>query len=99
MNAMASDKKRMIIGLGMSGISCARYCQRQGWSFDLCDSRENPANIEAVQQEFPASLIVTGALNADVLCQYHQLIVSPGVALAEPAIQQAIAEGVEIIGD
>ena len=99
MSTMASDKKRMIIGLGMSGISCARYCQRQGWSFDLCDSRENPANIEAIQQEFPASRIVTGALNADVLCQYDQLIVSPGVALAEPAIQQAIAEGVEISGD
>lgn len=94
-----STTKRMIIGLGMSGLSCARFCQRRGWSFDLCDSRDNPINLDAVQQEFTESEIFCGALDGELLSQYDELIVSPGVALAEPAIQQAIQTGVKISGD
>lgn len=91
--------KRMIIGLGMSGLSCARFCQRRGWAFDLCDSRDKPANLDVVKQEFPESHIFCGALDAALLEQYDELIVSPGVALAEAAIQQAIKAGVKISGD
>ena len=100
---MTTDKnarlKRMIVGLGMSGLSCARFCQRQGWSFDLCDSREQPTNLSSVQQEFSHSRVVCGPLQGELLASYDELIVSPGVALSEPAIQQAIAAGVTISGD
>lgn len=95
----AANTKRMIIGLGLSGLSCARFAQRQGWSFDLCDSRETPPGLADIQQEFPQSRIYCGDLEGDLLASYDELIVSPGVALAEPAIQQAIEAGVAISGD
>ena len=91
--------KRMVVGLGLTGLSAARWLKRQGFAFDLCDSREQLANTAAIQAEFPQAKITCGALQGDLLCQYDQLVVSPGVALAEPAIQQAIAAGVSISGD
>ena len=42
---------------------------------------------------------MTGALSLDALKPYQQLIVSPGIALATPALQAAIESGVEIVGD
>lgn len=91
--------KRLIIGLGMTGLSAARYCQRQGWAFDLCDTRSLLAQGDAIRNEFPNSALYLGPLSTARLCQYEQLIVSPGVALAEPAIGEAIAFGVEVTGD
>lgn len=100
MTQLNSQKtKRLIVGLGMTGLSAARFCQRQGWSFDLCDTREDPSNLEAVKQEFSGSQIFCGALHEELLQQYDELVVSPGIALAEPAIQHAIQQGVKISGD
>src|SRR5690606_37834545 len=38
MTAIHTINKRMIVGLGMTGLSAARWCQRQGYAFDLCDT-------------------------------------------------------------
>ena len=92
-------QKRMIIGLGMTGLSAARWCQRQGYAFDLCDTRTELPQRAAIAAEFPQAAIFTGPLQAEMLSAYDQLIVSPGVAVAEPAIVAAAAAGVQITGD
>lgn len=99
MNSKRTINKRMIVGLGMTGLSAARWCQRQGYAFDLCDTRTELANRSAIEAEFPHARLVTGPLDAQLLSGYDQLIVSPGVAVAEPAIVAAAAAGVEITGD
>ena len=99
MSAKGSNNKCMVVGLGMTGLSTARYLARSGRAFDLCDTRETLPALAELQQEFPQAKIVTGALNGELLSQYDELIVSPGIALAEPAIQQAIAAGVAVAGD
>ncbi|QQD24862.1 UDP-N-acetylmuramoyl-L-alanine--D-glutamate ligase [Venatoribacter cucullus] len=99
MTAIHTINKRMIVGLGMTGLSAARWCQRQGYAFDLCDTRTQVPGLAAVKAEFPRATIFTGPLQADILSAYDQLIVSPGVAIHEPAIQAAAAAGAEISGD
>tara|TARA_R110001583_G_scaffold988_16_gene8573 strand:+ start:7741 stop:9117 length:1377 start_codon:yes stop_codon:yes gene_type:complete len=91
--------KRMIVGLGVSGQATARYCQRMGWAFDLCDSRDALPAVDSLKAQFPKANIRLGALDGELLADYHQIIVSPGVALSEPALQQALSEQVEVIGD
>jgi len=99
MTVNGSNNKCMVVGLGMTGLSTARYLARSGRAFDLCDTRESLPTLASLQQEFPAAKIVTGALNAELLSQYDELIVSPGIAIAEPAIQQALSAGVSVVGD
>ncbi len=99
MTEVRIHNKRLIIGLGMTGISAARWCQRRGLAFDLCDTRASLPAVDKLRAEFPAAEIYTGPLDGDRLSAYEQLIVSPGVALAEAAIQQAIRAGVAVSGD
>lgn len=96
--AMAG-KQYLVVGLGVSGLATARYCQRMGWAFDLADSRDNPPAVAELRAEFPQSQLFCGTFTVERLCAYQTLIVSPGIALAEPAIQAALAAGIEVIGD
>lgn len=93
-----AEFKRMVVGLGMTGLSAARWLKRQGAEFDLCDTRDK-LPLADIRAEFPQAAIFTGALDGELLSRYNELVVSPGIALAEPAIQQAIAAGVRISGD
>lgn len=99
MTSSTAIHTRLVVGLGLTGLSAARWLQRQGLAFDLCDSRDTLPDLDAIRAEFPAAQVTTGALSAALLSRYEQLIVSPGVALAEPAIQQALAAGVTVTGD
>ena len=98
-NLIASDQKRLIIGMGQTGLSCARFLVAKGMSFDLCDTRELLPNQAEIEAEFPQCQFFNGKLDADVLTQYQELIVSPGIAIAEPAIAAAIKYGSRVRGD
>lgn len=93
------DKKYMIVGAGLTGLSVARWCVRNGYAFDLCDTRTSLPNADEIRKEFPTANLYLGELEAQRLSSYEQLVVSPGVALASAAIVEARAQGVAITGD
>ena len=66
-NLIASDQKRLIIGMGQTGLSCARFLVAKGMSFDLCDTRELLPNQAEIEAEFPQCQFFNGKLDADVL--------------------------------
>ena len=65
-NLIASDQKRLIIGMGQTGLSCARFLVAKGMSFDLCDTRELLPNQAEIEAEFPQCQFFNGKLDADV---------------------------------
>jgi UDP-N-acetylmuramoylalanine--D-glutamate ligase len=96
---ITTDKQRIIIGLGQTGISCARYLHRRGLHFAVCDTREAPAKAEAFRAEFPDVELRLGELDSDWLSRAGELIISPGVDKRHPAIAAAVASGVPLLGD
>ena len=99
MTLMASETRRVVVGLGVTGLSCARFFAKHGIAFELVDSRENPPGLDAFLDEFPDVPLQLGAFTDDVFSGAAELIVSPGVALEEPAIAAAIRSGVNVCGD
>ncbi|MGI9289292.1 MAG: Mur ligase family protein, partial [Pseudomonadales bacterium] len=89
----------VIVGLGMTGLSCARYLRAQNIPVVLVDSRATPPALDQARRELPDLKIVTGALPGDVLQAAEKIIVSPGVSLQEPSIAHALREGVELSSD
>lgn len=89
----------LILGLGVTGLSVARYLTQQQQAFAVADTRLNPPGLSAFEQAYPDAEIWLGPLDEELLCQATTLVVSPGVSLAEPAIQAAEQQGVEILGD
>jgi UDP-N-acetylmuramoylalanine--D-glutamate ligase len=98
-NLITTDQKRLIIGMGQTGLSCARFLTAKGLSFDLCDTRERLPNQADIESEFSQSQIFNGALDGELLAQYQELVVSPGIAIAEPAIVFAKQHGSRVRGD
>lgn len=94
-----SDQFRIVVGLGKSGLSTARYLAKQGIPFALADTRPTPPNLAALQTEFPNVDIRCGDLDVDFLCQSRELLVSPGLPPNTPALLDAAARGVRISGD
>ena len=96
---MKNSSEIVVIGLGKTGLSCARFLRRQKKSFIVMDSRTHPPELEKFQQEFPETPLFLGDFDLIVLSTAKQLIVSPGVSLKEKAIKEAIDKGVDVIGD
>ncbi|HWK55634.1 MAG TPA: UDP-N-acetylmuramoyl-L-alanine--D-glutamate ligase [Hyphomicrobiales bacterium] len=94
-----SAGKYVVVGLGKTGLSCARYLQRQGLPFVVVDTRAAPSGAQEFAAQFPGVPVEFGPLNAATLSAAQALVMSPGVALAQPAVQAAIANGVRITGD
>ncbi|PPI87976.1 UDP-N-acetylmuramoyl-L-alanine--D-glutamate ligase [Candidatus Pantoea edessiphila] len=90
------DKKIVIIGLGVTGISCITFFLERGVLPRVMDTRLNPPNIRDIPKYIECYL---GGFNINWLLQSDLIVVSPGVSLAHIELQQAINKGIEIIGD
>ena len=99
MQLIATDNRKVVVGLGVTGLSCARYFANKNQTFSVVDSRANPPGLEAFQQEFPEVKMSLGEISDEALAGAAQLIVSPGISLEEPAIKRAIENGVVVCGD
>lgn len=99
MNKQPKKWDTLIVGLGMTGLSVARYMYDREVVFAVTDSRENPPGKDELAELCPDVPAFFGAFSQDVFNQARQLVVSPGVAVATPEIQVAHANGAEILGD
>lgn len=89
----------LIVGLGKTGLSVARFLARRGERFAVADSRLNPPGLEQLCTERPGVEVHLGPFDAALFGRQARLIVSPGVSLQEPALVAARAAGAEILGD
>jgi UDP-N-acetylmuramoylalanine--D-glutamate ligase len=94
-----SGKKVLVLGLGDTGLSCARWLAARGAQVSVSDSRETPPHASRLAELLPQVPLHTGAFDAARLQAADLLVVSPGVPLADPAVAQAMAAGIEAVGD
>jgi UDP-N-acetylmuramoylalanine--D-glutamate ligase len=96
---IASDHFRIVVGLGKSGMSLVRFLANRGVAFAVADTRENPPELATLRRDYPNVEVRCGELDVEFLCRADELYVSPGLALATPALQAAAARGVKLSGD
>jgi len=89
----------VVIGLGKTGLSCARFLAKQGKSFAVADSRDQPPELDSFKREYPGIALYLGKLDPVLLGSARQLIISPGVSAGLPEIRYAVANGAELVGD
>jgi UDP-N-acetylmuramoylalanine--D-glutamate ligase len=99
LSLIASDHFRIVVGLGKSGMSLVRFLANRGVSFAVADTREHPPELETLRRDYPQVEVRCGELDVEFLCRADELYVSPGLALATPALQQAAMRGVKLSGD
>ena len=89
----------MVLGLGETGLSLARYLSAQGARLCVADSRMDPPGIETLRREMPLAEVHCGPFDDDLLQGIDRIAISPGVPMAEPLVQRAIARGIPVEGD
>ncbi|HRE33427.1 MAG TPA: NAD(P)-binding protein, partial [Candidatus Berkiella sp.] len=57
---MKKTEQHIVIGLGITGLSCARFLSRHQLPFAVMDSRENPLNLALFRQTYPGVAVYTG---------------------------------------
>ncbi|HII2979213.1 TPA: UDP-N-acetylmuramoyl-L-alanine--D-glutamate ligase [Yersinia enterocolitica] len=89
-------KKVVIIGLGLTGLSCVDFFIARGVTPRVMDTRINPPGLDKLPENVERHV---GDLNQQWLLDADLIVASPGIALAHPALSEAAEAGVEIVGD
>ncbi|MCO7223994.1 UDP-N-acetylmuramoyl-L-alanine--D-glutamate ligase [Pleionea sp. CnH1-48] len=97
--AITQKNPVMIVGLGLTGMACARYCQRKQLPFLMLDTREKPPAALEFIETFGAEQLKLGGLDQTVISTAGLIVVSPGVDLNTPALIAAKEQGISIVGD
>jgi UDP-N-acetylmuramoylalanine--D-glutamate ligase len=92
-------KKTLIVGLGKTGISCARFLADHNGMFSVTDSRKDPPGLEYLREHLPDVVVYTGGFRRDAFDAAEQLLISPGVSRHEPMIDGTIKRGIPVMGD
>ncbi|MEN8260547.1 MAG: UDP-N-acetylmuramoyl-L-alanine--D-glutamate ligase, partial [Pseudomonadota bacterium] len=95
-----SAKSRvLIVGLGKTGLSVARFLANRGIRFAVTDSRSQPPMLnELLDQVFDAAVFL-GGVDASAFDVATHVVVSPGVPLDAPEVQGAIDKGIPLLSD
>jgi UDP-N-acetylmuramoylalanine--D-glutamate ligase len=91
--------RTVVVGLGKTGYSVARFLLSRGTRLALTDSRPEPPGLAALNALGGDVLVRTGGFDATLLDQADLVVVSPGVPLTGPFFDAARARGLTIVGD
>lgn len=93
---MVSDKLKVVVGLGITGLSAVNYLLAKGYSVAVTDSRENPPASEQLPPDVEHRF---DKLDTALMLMADEIIISPGLSRDLPEIQAVLAQGINVIGD
>jgi UDP-N-acetylmuramoylalanine--D-glutamate ligase len=97
--AQLTAKKIVVLGAGLTGLSCVRFLNENGLTCSVNDSRDNAVSVEAFQQEFPKISLAPGGWDKALIASADILLVSPGIDTSIDDIADAIHTNCIVAGD
>lgn len=98
-DSVAAGHTSIVVGLGKTGLACARYLASEGDRVIVTDTRERPPGMAELKRTQPEIELRLGGFDEAMLSLADRLVVSPGVSLQEPFIQAATQRNLKIVGD
>ena len=96
-------KQILVLGAGITGMSCVRYLSAQGLCFAVNDSRENPfgTNYSKGQfiQDYPTASLHLGSWHSELISKADIILISPGIDSAIDDIANHISNDCCVMGD
>jgi len=87
-------RRLLVLGLGDTGLSAARYAERRGALVRIADTRAAPPRRGDLTGD-----VRLGAFTPALLADVDLVCISPGLSLAEPLVGEALARGIPVLGD
>jgi len=95
----SAAQRVLVVGLGHTGLSCARFLHRQGQIVAVTDDRMRPPELPRLRAELPNVAVFVGGFAPEAFARAARIVVSPGVSPRTPALVSARDRGVPVIGD
>ena len=96
---IASNKLKVVVGIGATGLSVARHLSRLGERFVMLDTRLQPPCLEELKSELPEVPVFLGELELDSFRGADEVVLSPGLSRQNAVIQTVINSGVPVVSD
>jgi len=97
------DKQILVLGAGITGMSCVRYLSAQGLCFAVNDSRPQPFaddyNEDQFSEEFPNARLQLGQWHSELIAAANIILISPGIDSSINEIAQHISVDCHVMGD
>jgi len=97
--AELKNKRIVVLGAGLTGMSCVRFLAKHQLYCHVNDNRENAVNTEEFKQSFPACELTLGQWNLASIDNADVLIVSPGIDLEKEQLLNNITSHCQVMGD
>nr|ABZ89695.1 UDP-N-acetylmuramoylalanine--D-glutamate ligase [Buchnera aphidicola] len=91
-----SDKKILILGMGLTGISCINFFLKRGVVPKIIDESNKPYYLNKIPKNIQYKL---GSLEKTWILESDLIIISPGISSFKPILIEARMLGIEIISD
>ena len=89
----------LILGLGETGLACARWCVRSGARVRVADTRAAPPYLDDLRRRAASADFFAGEFNAALLDGIDLLVTSPGLPGDLPLLREAALRGIPLIGE
>ena len=92
-------RKVLVLGLGDTGLSMARWLKRHGAIVSVADTRADPPHAGELSRELPDVALECGEFRDASVRGADLIAISPGVDRRTPAVVAAIERGTPVVGD
>lgn len=89
-------KKVLILGIGLTGISCINFFLKKGITPKVIDESKSPVLLNKIPKNIKYNL---GTLDHKWILESDLIIISPGISSFKPILVHARLLGIEIISD
>lgn len=94
------DKRVLVVGMARSGVAAAKLLAQQGAAVTVNDMKTEEAFGGALDElRALGCRFALGCAPQACFDSQDMMIISPGIAWAKPFVQEAIAAGIEVIGE
>ncbi|MDJ0709341.1 MAG: UDP-N-acetylmuramoyl-L-alanine--D-glutamate ligase [Woeseiaceae bacterium] len=95
--AKSASKKDLVVGLGATGLSIARYLKRHDGNAMFFDSRDNPPGLDRLDDVWPEADVLLGDVKLPQ--GVSRIVASPGIPDSHPLLESARKEKLEVVSD
>jgi len=89
----------LILGLGESGLACARWCDRNGARVTVADTRANPPGLVELDRRVASADFRAGEFDKSLLAGIDLVVLSPGLSPGMLLVIHARAQGIPVVGE
>jgi UDP-N-acetylmuramoylalanine--D-glutamate ligase len=90
-----AGRRLLVLGLGDTGLSVAHWAAACGATVRVADTRPQPPRA----RELAAGELFAGRMDSALLEGADLVCKSPGLALEQPLVAEALARGIPVLGD